>query len=269
MNKKAILASALLVFFLASFVSVIADELSEVTDASDVQEADVQQSLNVIRPISALIGYVENEEDAAHVRMWIGKVKTIPLSTEIMKQAREIRETYKDDLETMKEKLKELAQDYKKELSEIDSYQGLLVIGKGKDHETYRLLSKEVSNDTLTFYVLEKNVVSETAPQKKGFFYGLGKRLGFVKKQIVVQANTSDLNVLGEITLNKEAFDSITLWKGVLELDSGKYEGAWDVNVFSAGNIWWPKPWWGNSLEVKEKVKVKQQLGEVEDSEED
>ncbi len=265
--NKTILASALLVFLLVSFVSVVADEVSETTDSLDAQETDVQQALSVIKPISAVIGYAEKEdgEDARHIRMWVGKVRTIPLTSDIVQQARDIREKYKDNPETMKEKLKELAQEYKTEASEIDSYQGILVIGKGQEHETYRLLSKEITDETVTFYILEKNVVSETAPQETGFFLGLGRKLGFVKKQVVVQADSSDLNILGEITLDKEQFDSITLWKGSMELDSGTYEGTWDMNLFSAGNLWWPKQWWPKGLTQQEKVKAQGHFGQVEE----
>ena len=266
--KKAILASALLVFFLASFVAVIADEVSENNSALESQEADVQQSLSVIKPISAIMGYAETEDgtDAQYIRMWIGKVRTIPLTSDIIQQAKDIRKQYKDDKETMKEKLTELAQSYKADVSETDSYQGLLVIGKGKDHETYRLLSKDISNESVSFYILEKNNVSvSSGSEGKGFFLGLGKKLGFVKKQTVVQADISNLNPIGEITLDKESFDSITLWKGSMEMDSGTYKGSWNLDTFSAGNLWWPRPWWGKTLNGQDKVKAQQNLGQVEE----
>lgn len=234
---------AVLVLSIFSSVFVLAED-----DESDDQEQDVDKSLVVLRPFTSLAGYAENEngEDARHIRLWIGKAKTFVLTQEIVDQVKEIREQYKDDPETMREKLKELAQEYK-ENSENDSYQGVLVIGKGKDHQMYGLVSKEVNNESATFYILEKKVVSENStsvkPEKKGFFWGLGKRLGFIKNQVITEpVNEDNVNVIGEISIDSEKFETITLWKGTMELDSGNYEGSWDVDLMSASSLKWPNP---------------------------
>lgn len=241
--KKLMLYSILLVLVLSIFATVFV--LAEESNA-EPDESDIDKRLVVIRPFAALMGYAEKEDgtDARHIRLWIGKVKIFPLTQDIVNESKEIRRQYKDDKETMKEKLKELAQKYK-ENDTIDSYQGILVVGRGKEHVTYRVLSKEVSNETASFYILEKDVVSEnsTKTEKKGFFWGLGKRLGLVKEQVIINPeDTSNLNIIGEFSLNGEKFESIHLWKGSMILDEGIYEGSWNLDLMSAGFLWWPHP---------------------------
>lgn len=241
------------IFAFAGAFAMAEDTTSKnLIDNSDLNQAEIAQSLSVIGPVGALLGYAEKTDgsDARHIRMWVGKVRTAQINSTILNEANAIREQYKDDKKTMNQKLKELAESIKGSKNSVDSYQGLLVIGRGKEHVTYRLLSKEIDNDSVSFYILPNNIPNNSsANDKKGFLVGLGKKLGLIKNSnIITSVDTNNLDSVGELTLDRTKFDSITLWKGSMSLDSGNYTGDWNMDLMSAKWIWWPNPGMHDSL---------------------
>ncbi|MCX6742236.1 MAG: hypothetical protein NTX24_03630 [Candidatus Pacearchaeota archaeon] len=252
-RMKTILMVSLLTLMIVSIFAgafVLAEDVTDLAvDNSDLNQAEIEQSLSVIGPVGALIGYAEKTDgsDARHIRMWIGKVRTTTFNASILEEAKNLKEQYKGDPAVLRQKLKELLQNYKPKSAEIDSYQGILVIGRGKEHVTYRLLEKnenDVNNGSISFYILPQNLAdNSTANEKKGFFVGLGRKLGIIKTpKVITSTDTSNLDVVGELSLDRIKFDSITLWKGDMNLESGSYKGDWNMDLMSAKSLWWPNP---------------------------
>ena len=154
----------------------------------------------------------------------------------------QLGDQYKGNATVMRQKLRELAQSAKSSTNLTDSYEGILIVGRGKDHVTYMLLSNEVSNNSVSFDILPYAPLNNsTSTAKKGFFVGLGKKLGIIKAQnVITSADTSNSNVVGELSLDRTTFSSITLWKGDMNLGSGDYAGDWNMDLMSAKFFWWP-----------------------------
>ena len=102
----------------------------------------------------------------------------------------------------------------KEEISKLSSKMltngfGRIYIGSGKNFENLKLVKKELTNESASFYVIPIN-------QK----YKLDK---------IELANTS----IGTLELEKKQYPSLTLWVGKLILTNGSHSGEWNAELAS------------------------------------
>jgi hypothetical protein len=113
----------------------------------------------------------------------------------------------------------------------------LLVIGKGRNHETYRLAATEIDEDSAEFNVYNMGALKLTRRTKQGFLLGLRRALGFVSEEesteIVEEVNEEEIEPIGTLNVERNKYDHIEIDYGTLDLEETTYEGEWDLTAYS------------------------------------
>lgn len=118
-------------------------------------------------------------------------------------KVKEVRQQNKGDKAKIKEELQKLSGNV------VSFSTGNLELGQGKDKEKFKLVKKDMTNTSVSFYVLPVN--------EKRFL------------------NSSDAAsaAVGTLTLDKKQYPDLTLWTGSLVLNSGNNAGTWNVELAS------------------------------------
>ena len=235
METKKLMAS---LSILAITVMLFSTALAETTETNEEIEKNIGKELVAYRPVKAGIGFIEKADDARHVRLVIAKALTVPIDESLIESIKEIKRNYTGV--ERKEKIKELLREYFSTVEKKEGYKGILVIGKGKEHKTYKLVSKEITNESASFYITEitmKPVIAK--PRRLGFFHRL-RRFFFRVRARAEENEEETTNIIGNLTVERHRYSSIEIWKGKLNLEETNYAGEWDFTAFSAGHFYWP-----------------------------
>lgn len=224
---------------LAITVLLFSTALAETTETNEEIEKSIGKELIAYKPVKAGIGFIEKADDARHVRLVIAKALTVPIDESLIENIKEIKKNY-TGIER-KEKIKELLREYFSTVEKKEGYKGILVIGRGKEHKTYKLVSKEITNESASFYITEitmKPVIAK--PRRLGFFHRLRRFFFRVRARAEETEGEETVNIIGNLTVERHRYSSIEIWKGKLNLEETNYAGEWDFTAFSAGHFYWP-----------------------------
>ncbi|MFH1249185.1 MAG: hypothetical protein V1660_03465 [archaeon] len=119
---------------------------------------------------------------------------------------------YKGQPEVLKAELAKLATD-----KVVVKATGQISIGIGKDKEKFKLLKKDITNTSVTFYLFPIN--TNLAELKDA-------------AEDVITAKS-----VGTLKLDATVYPHLTLWKGDLTINSGAYVGIWSVSASSDSKV--------------------------------
>lgn len=199
-----------------------------------------------VRPVTVWTGFIEKTDrsDAQLVRVVLsyaefGKLLDAldPLTIEEIKKIKESQLS-------PEEKAKEIKELVKTRLPEVKgSIGGVLIIGMGAEHENYRLIAKEITDESASFYIarLEKATTVGAVPQP-----GLWERfVGGVKRAfriapapaapaVAAKAEIApEFELIGELELRRTKYAALEIMRGSLKLESTKYAGNWEFVAFT------------------------------------
>ena len=200
-----------------------------------------------VKPFGILTGFIEKEDesDARFVRIVLshsqyGRLLNA-LDEDTIEEIRSIKENETNRVEALRQ-IKELVRARIATVEE--SIAGVMIIGKGREHENYRLVATEITNESASFTVFPiKASVAKTlpAPEVRGIW---GRIFGrFWKPKATAPLVENDVNEseidpenfepIGELTITRTRYPSIEIDRGTLELYETDYEGTWDFVAFS------------------------------------
>ncbi len=123
-----------------------------------------------------------------------------------------LRQQYKGQPAKLKEEITKLATD-----KVVAKATGRLRVGFGKNGENFKLLKKEFTNTSVSFYVLP---ITQNLPELKDSS----------DEEISAKA-------VGTLTLDATKYPSLTVWKGTLTLNSGTHAGTWSATATSHSRV--------------------------------
>jgi len=199
-------------------------EVSEVTNATEIGEiaSDVEaltpealapaakQKYAGLARVTIAEGWVVNDArtDAQLIRALWTSARYIAAEPSAVKN---ITKKYKGNASKIKEELGKLTEEI------VSVAAGKLSVGFGEKKEVYKLLKKEFTNTSVSFYVLQINT------------------------NISTLKNATDEEItaasVGELKADATKYPSLTLWKGTLKLESGNYKGTWDISAVSHSRV--------------------------------
>ncbi len=150
----------------------------------------------------------DNTEAKRISAFWISS-RYISIDPIILKQ---LREQYKGQPAKLKQEIEKLATD-----KVVVKATGRLRVGFGRNTEIFKLLKKEFNNESVSFYVLPIN-----------------ENLAVLK-----DASDADISIktIGTLTIDGTNYPTLTVWKGTLVSNSGRYSGTWDVTASSHSKV--------------------------------
>lgn len=125
---------------------------------------------------------------------------------------KQLREQYKGQPAKLKEEIAKLATD-----KVVAKAIGRLKVGFGNKGENFKLLKREFTNTSVSFYVLP---ITQDLPALKDSS----------DEEISAKA-------VGTLVLEATKYPSLTLWKGTLTLNSGNNAGTWSVTATSNSKV--------------------------------
>ena len=218
----------------------------EELEEEDGDEIAANVKLPFVKVASIWNGFIvnENETEAEQIRVVLtrqryGRFFSV-IDEQIIEEIKSIKET-----ETPKEakvKIKELIQQRVQNITqENGGVGGLLIIGKGKNHETYRLVAKEVTEETAEFDIYKLGAIKLTTKPKLGLFIGIRRAFGLAKKEetteVVEEINETEIEPIGSLSVERNSYEHIEIEYGTLELEETEYQGSWDVTAYSFHKI--------------------------------
>ena len=206
----------LLAVSLAAFA--LAEEISDINEI--VQETIVSGDLNAATSESNQ-ALADSDERVVQksVTLADGWIVTSGLKGEFVKafwiskryaevnqaELQRIKEQHKSDRNKIKNEIKKSA------LRNETKAFGRLYIGSGSEMEKYKLVKREINENSSSFYIVPINEQ-------------------YSEEELASRA-------VGRLDLNKEQYNHITLWSGVLAIRSGKYAGEWKADAASKTKV--------------------------------
>jgi hypothetical protein len=143
--------------------------------------------------------------DAERLLGFWASVKYVSVDPAVLKQ---LRQQYKNQSAKLKEEIAKLTTD-----KVVVKSTGRIAVGLGARMEKFKLLKKELTNTSATFYVLPINENVEA----------------------LKDAADADINAksVGELKIDAKIYPHLTTWTGTLTLNSGKYAGTWTTTLMS------------------------------------
>lgn len=218
----------------------------EIQKYEDDTETDNEINANVKAPAAKIVsiwqGFVisEDKTKAEVIRAVITSQRFNKLLAAVdeqtIEQIKQIKATETPEVAT--QKIKELLQQKVSNVApENGVVAGLLIIGKGKDHETYRLIAKEITPEKATFDVYSLGAIKVTAEMKRGLLIGIRRALGLAKPEetttVTEEVDTEQLKPIGTLEVTRNKYEHIEIDTGKLSLTETPYEGNWDVTAYS------------------------------------
>ncbi len=187
-------------------VSAEVDAVAPTTQALTAQ----QRYLGVAR-VTVGDGFVvksDNTEARRITAFWVSS-RYISVDPATVKS---LREQYKGQPAKLKEEIAKLATD-----KVVAKATGRLHVGLGNNRENFKLMKKEFTNTSVSFYVI------------------------LINENIVALKDASDEEIsakaVGTLVLDGTKYPSLTVWKGTLTLNSGKNAGTWSVTASSGSKV--------------------------------
>ena len=222
---------------------VFIEELPIVGEPGVEQEIAANVKLPAVKIASVWNGFVvnENNEEAEQLRVVFTRHRYSKLLSVIDQQTiaeiKSIKET--ETIEQAKIKIREMLQEKVQAVeSENGMIAGLMIVGKGANHETYRLVAKEITDESAEFDVYKLGAIKVTTRAKKGFLLGVRKAFGLATTEetteVIEEVDTTQLEPIGTLTVDRNKYEHIEIVYGSLVLEDSSYQGNWDVTAFSA-----------------------------------
>ncbi len=255
MNKiLSLLCVSFLVLILATSSFALAEEITtqevsieELPISSEEVELKKEIETNIKMPIvkvaSVFNGFVISEDgtEAEQLRLVLtrqrfGKLLSV-INDQTVAEIKSIKET--ETVEQAKIQIREMLQQKVEAVeSEDGMVAGLMIVGKGANHETYRLVAKEITEETAEFDVYKLGAIKITTRTKRGFLLGLRKAFGMVSEEetteVIEEVDTTQIEPIGTLSIERNKYDHIEIDYGSLVLEESQYEGNWDVTAYSA-----------------------------------
>ncbi|MDP2925318.1 MAG: hypothetical protein Q8N99_03025 [Nanoarchaeota archaeon] len=112
---------------------------------------------------------------------------------------------------------------------ELNFANGMIKLGLGNKMDKYKLVKKEISNKSASFYLLPINKL--------------------------LNSSVASADNIGTLELSKKSYPDLDLWTGTLKVTSGKHIGEWSVNMVSKTKTY-------NNLVVRAKEINGKEIGE-------
>lgn len=187
-------------------VSTETEEIAPTTQAPEAQ----QRYLGVARATvgEGFIVKSDNTEAKRIAALWVsGRYVSVDPA-----KLKSLREQYKGQPAKLAAEIARLATD-----KVVAKAAGRLRVGFGAKGENFKLLKKEFTNTSVSFYVLPIN------------------------ENIAALKDSADSDIsaksLGTLTLDATKYPSLVLWKGTLTLTSGNFVGTWSVTATSHSKV--------------------------------
>lgn len=224
-------------------IEVPIEELPTVGEPELEKEITANVKLPLVKVASVFHGFVVDEEntEAEHLRIVLTKSRYSKLLSVMnqgtVEEIKTIKET--ETVEQAREKIKTMLQERVQAVeSENGMVGGLMIIGKGKFHETYRLVANEITDETATFDVYKLGALKISTRTKQGFLLGVRKAFGLATTEetteVVEEVDTTQIEPIGTLTVDRTKYEHMEIDYGTLILETSQYEGSWEVTAFSA-----------------------------------
>ncbi len=192
------------------------DTLAEVSTeteaiAPSTQAPEAQQRYLGVARATVGDGFVvksDNTEAKRIAALWVSS-KYVSVDPAKLKN---LREQYKGQPARLKAEIAKLATD-----KVVAKAAGRLRVGFGATGANFKLLKKEFTNTSVSFYVLP--ITEDLAALKDAADSEISAKL------------------VGTMTLDATKYPSLVLWKGTLTLTSGNFVGTWSVTATSNSKV--------------------------------
>ena len=254
MNKiLSLFCVSFLVLILATSSFALAEEIT--TQEASIEEMPIAEEpelkkeietnikLPVVKVANVFNGFVIKEDgtEAEQLRIVLTRKRFSKLLSvideQIIAEIQSIKET--ETIEQAKIQIREMLQQKVEAVESEDGVvAGLMIVGKGADHETYRLVAKEITEETAEFDVYKLGAIKITTRTKRGFLLGLRKTFGLASEEetteVIEEVDTTQIEPIGTLSIERNKYDHIEIDYGSLVLEETQYEGNWDVTAYSA-----------------------------------